>query len=199
MGRDLRFVYLLFAILVSCATSGNYVWVQELPPSAPVSPRDEHYLINVGDTLAVRVFEQEAMSSKVKVRADGRVALPIIGEFEVRGKRPFDVARELEGKLKEFVVAPKITINIEKFAPLHVAVLGEVTHPGTYPLEPAAGVLQALASAGGFTEYASKDRIFVLRKTPALKRVRFTFDALSRNEPRAAMFALQTGDVVVVE
>jgi polysaccharide export outer membrane protein len=161
--------------------------------------RDEHYVINVGDTLTVRVFEQEAMSSKVKVRADGRVALPIIGEFEVRGKRPWDVARELEVKLKEFVVSPKVTVNVDEFAPLHVAVLGEVTHPGTYPLEPAAGVLQALASAGGLTEYASKDRIFVLRKTPALRRVRFTFDALSRNEPRAAMFALQTGDVVVVE
>ncbi len=164
-----------------------------------MASREDRYLINVGDTLTVRVFEQEAMSSKVKVRADGRVALPIIGEFEVRGKRPFDVARELEVKLKEFVVAPKVTVNVDEFAALQVAVLGEVTHPGTYPLDPTAGVLQALASAGGLTEYATKDRIFVLRKTPALRRVRFTFDALSRNEPKAATFALQTGDVVVVE
>jgi polysaccharide export outer membrane protein len=117
----------------------------------------------------------------------------------VRGKPPYNVARELEVKLKEFVVAPKVTVNVDEFAPLHISVVGEVTHPGIYPVEPSSGVLQALASAGGFTDYASKDRIFVLRKTPALKRIRFTFDALSRNEPRAAMFALQAGDVVVVE
>jgi polysaccharide export outer membrane protein len=198
MGRR-SLVCLVFALGVSCAGPGNYVWVHDLPPAPPPVTRDDQYVINVGDTLSVRVFEQEAMSSKVKVRADGRVALPMIGEFEVRGKRPWDVARELEVKLKEFVVAPKVTVNVDEFAPLQVAVVGEVTHPGTYPLEPAAGVLQALASAGGLTEYASRDRIFVLRKTPALKRVRFTFDALSRNEPRAATFALQKGDVVVVE
>ena len=189
----------IFAFCMSCASAGNYVWVHDLPPIAPAAAKDDLYVINVGDTLAVRVFEQEAMSSKVKVRADGRVALPIIGEFEVRGKRPWDVARELEVKLKEFVVAPKVTVNVDEFATLLVAVLGEVTHPGSYPLQPASGVLQALASAGGLTEYATRDRIFVLRKTPALRRVRFTFDALSRNEARAATFALQTGDVVVVE
>src|SRR5215471_4597054 len=95
----------IFALVASCASPGNYVWVQDLPPVPMPSARDDHYVINVGDTLTVRVFEQEAMSSKVKVRGDGRVALPIIGEFEVRGKRPYDVARELEVKLKEFVVA----------------------------------------------------------------------------------------------
>jgi polysaccharide export outer membrane protein len=196
-----RFPAALFiaASLAACAAPGNYVWVQDLPPAPPASSREDHYVINVGDTISVRVFEQDAMSSKVKVRVDGKVSLPILGELEVRGKRPADVARELEVKLKEFVVSPKVTVNVDEFGPIPVAVLGEVTHPGTYPLDATAGVMQALASAGGFTEYASKDRIFVLRKTPALKRIRFTFDALSRNEPRAATFALQAGDVVVVD
>src|SRR5258706_15792668 len=150
MALAFRWAFSFLIAAAGCSGPGTFVWVHELPPSPPANSREDFYLINVGDTISVRVFEQEAMSSKVKVRADGRVALPFLGEYEVRGKRPWDVARELEVKLKEFVVAPKVTVNVDDFAPLHVAVLGEVTHPGSYPLEPAAGVLQALASAGGF-------------------------------------------------
>ena len=149
--------------------------------------------------LSVRVFEQEAMSSRVKVRGDGKVSLPFLGETEVRGKRPSDVARELEAKLKEYVVTPRVTVNVDEFQPITVSVLGEVTHPGSYQLDATAGVLQALANAGGMNEFADRDRIFVLRKTPSLRRIRFTFEALKRNEPRAATFMLQGGDVVVVE
>jgi len=199
MAPSSRLVFPILSFVLACSVAGNYVWVQDLPPPPPSSSREDHYLINVGDTISVRVFDQDAMSSKVKVRADGKVALPVLGEADVRGKRPADVARDLEVRLKEFVVSPKVTVNVDEFAPLNVAVLGEVTHPGTYPIDPTGGVLQALAGAGGLTEYASKDRIFVLRKTPTLRRIRFSFDALSRNEPRAATFALQTGDVVVVE
>jgi polysaccharide biosynthesis/export protein len=185
---------------LACAQEGNYVWVQNLPPAAAHGPRDDQYLIAPGDTISVRVFEQDAMSAKVKVRADGKVALPIIGDTDVRGKRPSDVARELEGRLKEYIVSPKVTVNVDDFQPLTVAVLGEVTHPGRYPLDPAiAGVMQALASAGGMTEYADRDRIYVLRRFPQPMRIRFTFESLSRNEPRAVTFVLQTGDVVVVE
>jgi polysaccharide export outer membrane protein len=173
--------------------------VNELRSPTASSNSSDEYLINSGDTVNIRVFEQDAMSSRVKVRADGKVALPIIGDTEVRGKRPSDLARELESKLKEYMVTPRVTVNIDEFQAIAVSVLGEVVHPGSYPLDANAGVLQALASAGGMTEFASRDRIFVLRRRPTLKRVRFTFDMLSQNEPHAAAFVLQTGDVVVVE
>lgn len=184
---------------VGCASTGPYVWVQDLPPPPPSAGRDDDYLINPGDIINIRVFEQEAMSSRVKVRADGKVALPFVGETEVRGKRPVDLAKELESRLKEYVVSPKVTVNVDEFQLMHIAVLGEVSKPGTYPLDHSAGVMQAIASAGGMTDYADRDSIYVLRKAPALRRVRFTFDALSHNERRAVTFALQSGDVVVVE
>jgi polysaccharide export outer membrane protein len=185
--------------LFGCAGAGKFVWVQDLPPPPPSTARDDDYLINTGDTVSVRVFEQEAMSGKVKVRHDGKVALPFLGDTEVRGKRPSDVAKELEAKLKEFIVSPKVTVNVDEFGPVTVAVLGEVAHPGSFPLEANAGVMQALATAGGMTEFADRDRIFVVRKNPSLRRIRFTFDALTRADPRSVAFALQTGDVVVVE
>jgi polysaccharide export outer membrane protein len=207
MGRSLRNAVAIGFFcggLAACGGTGPFVWVQDLPGNSPdastASARGDEYLINTGDIVNIRVFEQDAISSRLKVRADGKVALPFLGDTEVRGKRPTDVAHELEVKLKEFIVSPKVTVNVDEFQPITVSVLGEVAHPGSYPLDPTnPGVMQALAGAGGFTEYADHDRIFVLRKAPTPKRIRFSFDALSDNEPRAATFALQSGDVVVVE
>jgi polysaccharide export outer membrane protein len=185
--------------LAGCAGTGPYVWVQDLPPPPPSVGREDDYLINPGDIINIRVFEQDPMSSRVKVRADGKVALPFVGETEVRGKRPAELAKELESRLKEYIVSPKVTVNVDEFQPMSIAVLGEVSKPGTYPLEHSSGVMQAIASAGGMTDYADHDSIYVLRKAPALRRVRFTFDALTHNERRAVTFGLQSGDIVVVE
>jgi polysaccharide export outer membrane protein len=196
-----RFVIGCLAVVLSaCGSSAAYVWIQDLPNNSPDASRADEYTINAGDTVNIRVFEQEAISSRVRVRADGRVALPFLGDTEVRGKRPQDLARELEARLKEYIVSPKVTVNVDEFQPITVAVLGEVAHPGSYPLDPVnAGVLQALAGAGGLTEFANRDRIFVLRRVPSVQRIRFTFDTLNGSEPRAVTFALQSGDVVVVE
>jgi polysaccharide export outer membrane protein len=190
----------LAAVLSACGSGAAYVWIQDLPNISPDAARADEYLVNTGDLISIRVFEQEAISSRVRVRADGKVALPFLGDTEVRGKRPSDLAHELEGKLKEYIVSPKVTVNIDEFQPITVSVLGEVTHPGSYPLDPVnAGVMQALAGAGGLTEFADRGRIFVLRRAPSVQRIRFTFDTLTGNDPRAVTFALQSGDVVVVE
>jgi polysaccharide export outer membrane protein len=183
------------ATAVACG-SGNYVWVQDLP-SSPT--REEGYVISPGDLVNVRVFGQEDMSTRAKVRRDGRIAVPFLGDVDVNGKRPTVVAREIEERLKAYVNAPRVTVVVEEFQAITVPVLGEVAHPGTVTLEASSGVLQALANAGGLTDYADRDKIFVLRRAPTLRRIRFSFDALTRNDPKAAMFALQGGDVVVVE
>jgi polysaccharide export outer membrane protein len=190
----------LAGAVAACASTAPFVWVQDLPPAPPGASREDEYLIGPGDIVNIRVFEQETISSRVRVRADGKVALPFLGDTEVRGKRPSDLARELEGKLKEYIVSPKVTVNVDEFQPVTVSVLGEVTHPGSYPVDANnPGVMQALAGAGGLTEYADKDRIFVLRRLPNLRRIRFSFQQLTGADPRAVTFALQSGDVVVVE
>jgi polysaccharide export outer membrane protein len=167
--------------------------VNDLPPD-PASAHD--YRFNVGDTLTIRVFGQEPMTTKTRVRTDGKIAFPILGEVEVKGKRPADVAKELETKLVEYVVTPHVTVSVEDVQPLTVSVLGEVSKPGVFALQPGAGVAQAIASASGTTDFASKDGVYVLRNN---QRIRFTLEAVNRGEGRAGSFVLQSGDVVVVE
>jgi polysaccharide export outer membrane protein len=165
-------------------------------------PATGEYLVAVGDVLQVTVFQQESMSARVKVRPDGRVSLPLLNELVAVGKSPLALGGEVEVRLRDFVNKPSVRVSLEETRPLAVSVVGEVLRPGSMTLEPNAGVLQALAAGGGFTEFAHRDGIFVLRsvageQTP--RRVRFTWDSLARGLGSAAQFRLAPGDVVVVE
>jgi polysaccharide biosynthesis/export protein len=183
------------AALASCAGPGNYVWYSALPPEGPAP----EYLVRVGDVTNIRVLNHDEMSTRIRVRADGRIAFPIIGEIDAGGKRPSALKSEIEARLKDYIVSPAVTLNIDEGLPTHFAVLGEVARAGTYPLEANARIADALALSGGLTEYASRDRIFVVRATPERQRIRFTYDAITRDDERAAAFRLHADDVVVVE
>jgi polysaccharide export outer membrane protein len=190
---------LLGLIASACASAkGTYVWVDDYQRGQAVP---EGYVIGVGDLLNVQVYGNDKISTKARVRSDGRISLPLLDEVQVTGKPPAQVAREIERQLKDqnLVLVPRVTVLVDEMKPLVVAVLGSVTRPGTYTLDPTGGVAEALASAGGLTEFAHKDQIYVLRKTPRQVRIRFTFGALTTQQGLAASFRLQMGDVVVAE
>jgi polysaccharide export outer membrane protein len=186
------------ALLLSCASGGRYLWYRNLPKTDWGGPSGE-YVISVGDGIRVQVYENEPLTTTAKIRTDGRIALPFVGEIVAAGKHPSALAREIEARLKEFIVSPRVTVNVEEAQPVVVSVLGEVAHVGSLTLQPSSGLLEALAQAGGPSEYADKSSIFVLRRSPEFRRIRFTYDALVQNDDGAATFPLLTGDVIVVE
>lgn len=196
LGRCVRSLGL--AAVVSCAHVGPFVWVDDYAAPAETEARRD-YQIAPGDVLSVSVFRQEGMTTRERVRQDGKISVPMLGDVQAAGRSPGVLTEEIRTRLKEFINAPIVTVGIEETRPLTVPVLGEVARPGQYNLEKGAGVLDALAAAGGFTDFAHRDRIFVLRRQPALVRIRFTFEALSRGQGRAIAFRLQPGDAVVVE
>ncbi|HKU42274.1 MAG TPA: polysaccharide biosynthesis/export family protein [Polyangiales bacterium] len=187
--------WLLFA--AACAKPAPYTWVQQLPPQP--DPRTIT-TINPGDLVDVRVFGQENMSAKGTVRLDGTLTLPLLGQVAVAGQRPEDVAGQLKERLKPYVVAPEVTVVIEQ-SRVNVALIGEVKAVGVVDLDSPATVLQALAKAGGMTEFADPDSIYVLRTVGGgtTRRIRFTYKQLVDAQPAAIGFYLKTGDVVVVE
>jgi polysaccharide export outer membrane protein len=181
----------------SCSNLGKFVWVDQYPE--PPSPPEQPYVIQVGDTIQVRVFNQDQLSARVRVRPDGKVSLPLLNEVVAAGASPLALSRFLEDRLKDLVKTPTVTVSLEEARPQTVTVVGEVAKPNSYPLETATGVLQALAIAGGLTPDASSDRIFVLRQKPSPVRIRFTYEALVHQQPAAINFRLRSGDVVLVE
>ena len=193
-------LFVLLLVLPGCRTTGEYVWADSLPPAPQGTSRD--YLIQVGDTISVRVWNQDSVSARTKVRPDGKVSIPFVNDVDAAGATPTELAARVQVRLKEFIVNPVVTVTLDEPRPLIVAVLGEVTRPGNYQLEAGAGVLQALAIAGGPTAFADRDRIMVLRQKPdgsGATRIRFTYTSLTQVERRAPTFRLQGGDVVVVE
>lgn len=188
-------------LAAACATASKapFVWADEWKEPQP-APAEGDYVIGIGDALSVQVWEQEKMSARVLVRSDGQVSLPFLNDVPAAGMTPVHLARELEGKLKEFIVSPQVTVAVDEARPLSVSVLGQVGEPGLHNLTSGSGVAQALAAAGGLKDFAKKDRIFVLRAegdTPT--RIRMTWDAITAGQGNAGRFRLRTGDVVVVE
>jgi polysaccharide export outer membrane protein len=180
-----------------CGSSGRYVWVDQRPPDpAGASGRT---LIGPGDVIEVQVYGDETMSTRGRVLADGMLTVPVLGPVQVTGKRPEELAASLEEQLKRFVNVPKVTVIIQESL-ISVAVIGEVRQAGVVDLVAPATVLEALAKAGGMTEYADSSGIFVLRnRGKDTERIRFKYSALVQAQPAAARFQLKTGDVLVVE
>lgn len=187
---------LLFA---GCAhDTGKYVSVEDYTePSG-----EAEYVVKTGDMLHVRVFQQDNMSARTRVRNDGRISLPFLNDVVAAGYTPQVLASQLQTRLKDFLSNPVVTVSLEEVRQLSVPVLGEVVRPGNYPLEHGAGLLQALASAGGFTPYARKD-VYVVRPSgkPNEPQLRLKFDwlALFKAEGKGPLFTLRPGDVVLVE
>lgn len=187
------------ALCGACAAKSTapFVWADEWkePPQS-----DGEYVIGIGDALNVQVWEQEKMSAVVRVRSDGMVSLPFLNDVPASGLTPVALARDLEARLKPFIVAPRVLVAVDDARPLSVSVLGQVATPGLHSLLPGAGVAQALAAAGGLRDFAKKDRIFVVRTDgEQAQRIRMTWDAVTAGLGTAGRFRLRTGDVVVVE
>lgn len=184
--------------VAGCASAGTFTWYRDVPNAEWTTDASE-YVIGVGDTISIKVYEQDGLTSTGKIRRDGRIALPLAGEVVAAGKHPSQLAKELEVSLKQFLVTPRVTVNIEASQPVTVTALGEIKNVGALTLDPPARLVEALARAGGPGDFADKSRIFVLRQFPQFQRIRFTYDAIVHNEGGAAQFPLHTGDVIVIE
>lgn len=190
---------LLLAASLSCGHSEPYLWASDLPPAS--AHAGVAYVIQPGDLLGIRLLDQEAMTARSHVRTDGRISFALLGEVEAAGKRPIELSREIEDSLRlhKYFNDPHVVVDVEEERPSSVLVFGEVAHPGSIVLGRGTGVLQVLLNAGGLTEFADRNRIFVIRKGVVPSRIRFRFKDLLDVESPAAQFRLTAEDIVQVE
>lgn len=171
------------------------------PPAACAEEAVEeaqHYRIGVEDVLEINVWKNPDVSRQVWVRPDGRITVPLAGEMLVRGLTVQEVAEGLTEKLKEFFTEPVVTVTLLETNSYNVYLLGRVGTPGIMKLRSPKTVLQVLAMAGGFQEFASTGNIVVTRMVDG-KPVRIPVDVpriIKRGDQQD--FLLLPGDVVVV-
>jgi len=158
------------------------------------------YIIGTTDVLRIDVWrEPELCMEAVKVRPDGKISIPLIGDIQASGQTPMELKVMVEAQLRNFVSSPVVTVVVLEFTPQSVSIVGQVKHPGVYYLEPSITVLGLLARAGGCSEWAKVKNIAIVRKSGNQSR-HFTFnyeDAVIGNNLENNI-KLENGDVVIV-
>jgi polysaccharide biosynthesis/export protein len=191
-----RRYFLCLVLLAGCASTGKYVDVDRLDESLMLPPAG--YVIGRGDVLNIQVLNQPTLGGRVTVRSDGYISFTFVNDVLAAGKSPAELAAQLQTQLKVFLQTPVVTVAVETSKPLNVAVLGEVVRPGSYTIDNGSSVLQALAAAGGLTEFAGSGSILVVRQRPQM-RVKVRYGDLVSGRGKALAFRLQDGDAIVVE
>jgi polysaccharide export outer membrane protein len=179
---------------------GRFVWLDDLP-AGQIGSQSAAYQTGPGDVISVQVFNHPEMSVRSKIRLDGNVTVTFLGDVPAAGKTLAELAQEIEKQLdaRKLVVAPRATVVLDEVAPIKLSILGEVKTPGLYTLEAGSGLSEALAISGGFTEFAHRDRLFIIRRVPEMIRIRFRYSDLTAANGSALTFRLKTGDTMLVQ
>jgi polysaccharide export outer membrane protein len=166
-------------------------------PAAATSVTEFH--IGAGDVLAVFVWKEPELSREVTVRVDGKVTVPLLGDVAAAGRTSRQLATELQSLLGRYLEAPQVTLEVKQANSSRIYVLGMVANPGVYPLNQPTTVLQGLALAGGFKEFARTEDILIIRDGDAgPAAVPVNFKKIEAGKDLSQNVVLRAGDTIVV-
>lgn len=214
--RRLQWMALVFLVLISVlvwAQAGASAGQQAPPPgndkkaeeqkAAPApakSSSDDTYVIGADDVLAINVWKEPEVSRSVPVRSDGKISLPLVGELQAAGRTPRQLEEGIKQRLQNYISEPEVTVIVQDSKSQKINILGMVSRPGTYFLAGSTTVLDGIAMAGGFKDFAKQKSIYVLRKSPdgTQKRMAFNYKDVIKGKNPEQNIGLQAGDTVVV-
>ena len=188
-------------LLVSVGIAAGPVDAQA--PAAGSSERDsgggltpEAYRIGAEDMLQISVWKNETLSRLVPVRPDGKISLPLLNDVQAAGLTPLELRDVLARELTGYIPSPEVSVIVAEVRSVKVSVIGEVAKSGRYELKSSATVLDLLALAGGFTQFASRSKIIILRADgAAMKRIPFNYNRVAAEQDN---FYVRNGDIVLV-
>lgn len=186
----------LVAVCAGCSAPTKYVWFTSVPQD---SVRPRLTTVEPRDRISVVVLDHPELSAEHLVGADGTFVQPLAGPTAVSGKTVNEAAAMIAERLKPYLQQPLVAVTLIEAHPIRVNVLGEVRSPGTYEIRHDDNLLSALARAGGFSDFADQDSIYLLRSQGASPRVRFRYSDLEQPHPKAIGFPLHDGDTIVIE
>jgi polysaccharide export outer membrane protein len=157
------------------------------------------YRLTAGDKLRIDVYKDAQLSQTLQIRPDGKITLPLIGDVAAAGHTSVELRDAISASLKEYIANPVVTVIVTEASPQVVYVTGEVNKPGALTLIGQMSILQALAMAGGFTDFADKKNILIKRKSArGMETLKFNYkDAL--DDDKKEPLQLRAGDTVVVK
>lgn len=194
-----------FCVLTVMGTSTALAQNASSAPPAPVKPvngvksadTSTDYRLVAGDKLRIEVYRDPQLSQNLQVRPDGKITLPLIGDVMAAGETPSSLRDTITTALRDYINNPVVTVIVVEAQPQTVSVMGEVNAPGVQPLKYPMTVIDALANAGGFKDFANTKNIVIRRTTPTgVQTIKFNYKDAIKSDAKP-MF-LQPGDVIIV-
>lgn len=165
----------------------------------PVPPPSAQYTIGPEDVIKIDVWKEPQLSSSVPVRTDGKISLPLIHDVYVVGLTPLQLQAELTRMFSQYVEKPTVSVIIEEINSLKIFVTGNVQQPGVFNVKREVNLLQAIALAGGFTEWANKRNIKIFRKQGGSEQIiKINYNKIISGKHPELNIPLQPGDSIVV-
>jgi polysaccharide biosynthesis/export protein len=161
---------------------------------------DSSYVIGADDLLAINVWKEQEISRTVPVRSDGKISLPLVGELTAGGQTPLQLEQEIAKRLQSYISEPEVTVIVQDSKSRKINILGMVARPGSYLLTGSTTVLDAIAMAGGFKDFAKQKAIYVLRQgeNGSEQRLPFNYKDVIKGKNTEQNIHLQPRDTVVV-
>jgi polysaccharide export outer membrane protein len=153
------------------------------------------YKIAPADVLQVNVWKEPDLTKDFEVRLDGMITLPLVGDLLAAGRTPSQLAENLTKALEHFIDAPRVTVGVRANS-ARFYVLGQVTKSGEFPLTGRTTVVQGLALAGGFKEFAKTESIAIIRQDQSVVQV--NYKKIADGKDVSQNVVLSPGDTVVV-
>ena len=161
---------------------------------------DDKFVIGVDDVLAINVWKEDAISRSVPVRSDGKISLPLAGELQAEGRTPMQLEADITERLKNYITAPAVTVMVTEIHSQKFNIMGQVAKPGAYSLTQANTIMDAIAAAGGFKDFAKQKNIYILRPTAngSETRINFNYKDFIKGKNPGQNIRLEPHDTIVV-
>jgi polysaccharide export outer membrane protein len=177
-------------VILLAAVSGR-------PQSSSPAPPSREYAVGPEDVVQVWVWKEPDLSTTAMVRPDGKISLPLIGELDAKGKTALQLQEEVGKRLTVYLSEPVVTVIVKEVNYPKISVLGQVRKPDVYKIRQNMTVLDAIALAGGFTDYANRGKVTVLRKSSPSPQ-EYKLD-LKHPDLNTVQFYLQPFDTIYVD
>jgi polysaccharide export outer membrane protein len=188
----------LFSIWAACSQA-----IPDYDYSKEPDPRESEYVIGVSDGLDINVWKNPELSTRVTVRPDGTITMPLIGDLQAVGKTTTQLKGDIRKKLSTFMELEglEITIAVTTVASYHFTVSGEVNQPGMFNSNRYMTVAEAIAMAGGVTRFAREDQVVLLRRDPksgTIRRIPIAYSLIAGGQRPDMNLVLLSGDALFV-
>ena len=193
-------VWLIAALTVGCAGPQPAI----APASEASATAGSSYVIGPGDTLGIFVYRSPDLTVDLPVRPDGMVSMPLVSDIQAAGRTPTELSRDLEGRLRQFVRDPNVTVMVRSFVgPSNrlVRVIGEATEPQAIAFREGMTLLDVMIATKGLTRFAAGNRAMLIRRespTAEARSIPVRLSDLLRNGDISQDLAIRPGDTILI-